>query len=465
MKTLKKLSITSKGLRYKLRIAFYLMSILPFLICIYIISIYILPNTGIKANIGFLVLISALIISGGFIVIRGVVDPVIKISSEAKKMIAQGNYQREIDIKTDDEIGDLSKVLNQLTHRIRENMEQLKDYGVDVQRKMISLSGLLQISGLITQDVSLSNILEAAVEKMYNLADSDNAYFLLSEEPTQELVGKMAVGLNRDKLLKLRIALGEGLLGKTTEENHPLILDSKTTSLATEQLEVQEKLGTKNNLCLPIYSRGKALGLLGIGNNVVDFEYKSDDINMLEIFAKQVTIALENEALNEKVKGLEIKDDLTGLYNEKFVRSRLKEEIRRAIIFQRPCSFVLLNVDSFRNYHNNFGELDSEAALKKITLILEESISEIDHAGRFGDNEFAIILPEKTKRQGLEIAEKLRKKVDYVFGQLEDPRRKLTLSGGISENPLDGDTSDELVYKAKQNLAEAKREGKNRIKV
>lgn len=85
----------------------------------------------------------------------------------------------------------------------------------------------------------------------------------------------------------------------------------------------------------------------------------------------------------------------------------------------------------------------------------------MDHVGRTGDDEFSILLPEKNKRKALEIAEDVRKKIQFGFSEEQDPGKRITLSGGISENPLDGVDAESLISYAKELLKLAKSQGRN----
>jgi diguanylate cyclase (GGDEF)-like protein len=160
---------------------------------------------------------------------------------------------------------------------------------------------------------------------------------------------------------------------------------------------------------------------------------------------------------------IEIKDALTGLYNQVFIRSSLKAEIKRAIIYHRPCGFILVKIDNFQEFQSNFGSLQTEAAIKKVAYLIKESVTELDHVGRFGDHTFAIVLPEKTKRQAKEIAEEIRKKIEFTFGEEEDTNKRFTVSGAVTENPLDGVEPEQLINKAEELADLAKKQGKNRI--
>ncbi|HPL82721.1 MAG TPA: diguanylate cyclase, partial [Candidatus Omnitrophota bacterium] len=169
------------------------------------------------------------------------------------------------------------------------------------------------------------------------------------------------------------------------------------------------------------------------------------------------------DILTLNVKKLEVKDALTGLYNEAFMRGRLQEEIKRAIAYQRPCAFIIVDVDYFKKYSQAFGSLQTESVIKRIAALIKDSTREIDRVGRIGDDEFAVILPEKNKRQAQELAEEIRKKVEFSYGEDADPAKKITISAGVSENPVDGISSDELITRAREFLDIAKRSGRNRV--
>jgi len=272
-------------------------------------------------------------------------------------------------------------------------------------------------------------------------------------------------GLGFEQLLDVRIDPTDDVFYRVNNISKSLVLDKQNLLSAAVTSFVHDRLRSRNALILPIYLRGRVIALLGIGNNKDPFVYLKEDIELLDVFAKQLAIAAGNDILNHSLRKLEIKDDLTGLYNEAFMRSRLQEEIRRAIIYQRPCSFILFDIDNFKKYAQGFGSIQTESTLKKIAAIIRDSASEIDRVGRMSDDEFAVILPEKNKRKALEIAENIRKKIEFSFSEEKDQTRMLTVSGGLSENPLDGINAEELIVKAREMLNTAKQEGRNRIVV
>ena len=468
-KNVNNLSLASHGLKYKLKISFYLMSILPLLVCGYLVSNYILPRFGLSIDIALSLLISVVIAFFGFFVIKEVFDRVLSVTSEAR-LIAAGDYSRKLEIEgTVDEVGDLGESLNLLTQQIRSNMDELKGYGekttqinIEIQKRVMVLSSLLQISSVISQSTKLEDSLKLIVEKSRLLANSESAYLLFREEERGSFYMKEADGSESADLMKVVISPKEEL-NKAFSLNKPVIIDSENTLEKETKRVFFEKFRLKNSLALPVYLKGKIIAVLGVGNSVPQFKYKKEEVELLDIFAKQIAIAIENDTLLRRVEKLEIKDALTGLYNDVFIRSRLQEEIKRAITYQRPCSFVLFDIDNFKSYCEFFGSLQAESELKKIASLMKNSVTDIDRVARVGDDEFAMLLPEKNKRQALDIAASVRKKIEYSSLEETDPRKKVTVSAGISENPLDGVEAKELIDKAEALLKLAKFNGKNRV--
>lgn len=469
MPKVKKQSLVSYGLKRKLIISFSLMSILPLLACTYLVSNYMLPKIGLKTDIVATLLISTFIAVIGFFVVKEIFDRIVSVSTEAK-LIAAGDISRKLEITHPDEVGDLSDALNQLTQRIRINMDELKNYSektteinLEIQKRILVLSSLLQISSLITQGAKLEDILKLTTEKSRFLANSDVSYLLFRQETHETFYMKIADGINSEYLLKIKVEPKDDLFSRIIKTNKPLIFDKQNVLPENLALSFYERFRLKNTLALPVYLRGRVMAILGIGNARETFLYRKDDLELLDIFAKQIAIAVENDILMHRVEKLEIKDALTGLYNAAFMQNRLQEEIKRAIIYRRPCAFILFNIDNFKRFHQNFGLLQCEAALKKIATLVKDSVSEVDRAGRIGDNEFAVILPEKNKRQAEKVAEDIRRKIEFSFSEEQDPGKRLTVSGGVSENPLDGVSGEELISKAKELVSLAKEKGRNCI--
>jgi len=471
----KKLSLVPAGLRYKLMVVFVLMSLIPLAICVYLFYTYIYPfldligdpNVALK-DISVVIFITIIIALLGFKIARDMIASMVDMALKAKD-IANGDISKSIEVRREDEIGELGNALNLLSRRIRENMDELRSYGertkeinVEINKKVIIMSSLLQVSNLISQGAPLDEILKIIIEKITQLEEESFSFLMLAEEK-ETLVMKASYGLSGE-LDSLKLKIGIGLLGKLVSEGKTIVLDrrSKMTPDSEEYLKVFK---VKNCVLSAIVAHGHGFGIICFGNMAADFEFKDDDVEVVKLFGKQIAIAVENEMLTRKAKELAIKDELTGLNNERFILSRLDEEIKRAVLYQRPCSFLIFNIDDFRLYRQINGDLSAEEALKKIGKVIESNVTEVDRVGRLGGDTFAVILPEKNKKQANTIAEALKQRVEAfgIAGGSGYPRNFVTVSGGVSENPIDGVTSEDLIKKASSSLKEAKSKGKNTI--
>jgi len=189
---IKKLSLVPAGLRYKLTVAFVLMSLIPMAICVYLFLNYIFPflnligdpNVELK-DVSSILVITIIIALLGFKIVRDIVSPIIDMALKAKD-IAKGDLSGDINIRSEDEIGELGSTLNVLTRRIRENMDELRSYGertkeihVEISKKVLVLSSLLQVSSLITQGSPLEETIKIVIDKIAQLSDDDLVFIML----------------------------------------------------------------------------------------------------------------------------------------------------------------------------------------------------------------------------------------------------------------------------------------------
>ncbi|MBU1887703.1 MAG: diguanylate cyclase [Candidatus Omnitrophica bacterium] len=467
----RQMSLVPKGLKYKTMIAFSLMSLIPLLICFWLAINFIFPNInaflGVSiSNISLILFISLFISILGLCITRQMIDPIVRMAGEAKIM-ANGDVSKVIEVKGEDEIGDLGLSLNAMTQKIKENIEELKVYGeqtkminIEINKKVLALSGLLQIGNLISASTELSKVLNFIAQKVADLEDDTFSLVMLLDEKKKEYRIFSSYNVKGDIVREASISESETIAHVAiVDKNNPL---DKANSAVSRLVEF---LGVKNFIALPVIVTKKQRGILAVGNNKEDYEFKEDEKELLKVFSKQTSIAIENDLLILKARELAVKDELTGLYNQSYIHTRLDEEIRRAITYQRPCGYLLIDVDDFKNYHDQLGEANTEKLLKALGEMLRVSVTEIDKVGRITSDKFAIVLPEKNKKQSAAIAEDIRKNIEDGLNKVIKTPGKLTVSIGVSENPIDGSSADELIGKAEKLVKQAKSLGKNRVAV
>lgn len=467
---IKKMSLMPRGLKYKSLIAFSLMSLIPLLISVWLVTSYIFPNINILldvslGNISLILVISLFISILGFYLTKQMIDPIVKMAGEAKQM-AGGDVDRIIHIEHEDEIGDLGSSLNIMTQKIKENMAELEAYGeqtrminVEINKKVVALSGLLQIGNLISSSTDLATVLDFVTQKIADMEDDCAAVVILADTKTSgEFKVISSCNIEGEKLSGLNIKESDVPRGT-------VIIDKNTSSKQKSIKKLLEVFGSDNLVIFPIVVSRVTHGMLCVFNKKEDFVFNDDIKELLKIFVKQATIAVENDLLIKRAQHLAIKDELTGLYNESYIYTRLDEEIKRAAMHQRPCGFLLIDVDNFKDFHDSAGEAKTENLLKALGDIIKSQVTEVDKVARLGTDKFAIVLPERNKKQAATLAEEIRKKVEESLAQGIKASSSLTVSIGVSENPLDGSNADELMKKAYKLIKKAKSLGKNRVEV
>ncbi|MBI3318301.1 MAG: diguanylate cyclase [Candidatus Omnitrophica bacterium] len=464
-------SLLPKGLKEKLIVAFSLMSVVPLLILGHVLTNYVFPYLGPVGDLSLVAGLAVLIAFLGYAVAKGMVNPVIKLAAEAKA-IAEGHLERQVEVRSPDEVGTLGSALNQITQRVRENMAQLRVYGeqtkhmnLEINRRILTMSHLLQVSNLITQQAKVEEVTTFILEKLAQTEEAElNCYLEPTGEPSAFLV-RGAQGMDSTQVSALfNSKVVAPWLARILEERRVLVIDGERAQSEEGKL-CQQLFGMTNAVCQPLVSIGHGIGILISANRKADFTFTEDCLELLKVFARQMSIAIENDLLSKRAEELKVIDELTGLYNAGYVKNRLEEEVRRAIRYHRPCSLILMNLDHFKRFQDLYGGLAAEGALKQVADLLREQVTEVDRIGRMGADEFALILPEKNKREAIDLAEAIRRRVEgHAFTNGSRAiAGVLTFSGGVSENPLDGSSGEELMAKALEAMKQAKGQGKNRV--
>lgn len=162
---------------------------------------------------------------------------------------------------------------------------------------------------------------------------------------------------------------------------------------------------------------------------------------------------------NAELEKLSVTDGLTGLVNHRALMQRLAEEGERSLRNNRPFVVIMADVDHFKQYNDTFGHPEGDVVLKKVASILKECTRAIDCVARYGGEEFAAILPDTDMSGGMEVAERMRARVESA----EFPGRSVTLSIGVAEFPKHAPTPKDVIAVADSALYVAKRGGRNQV--
>ncbi len=174
---------------------------------------------------------------------------------------------------------------------------------------------------------------------------------------------------------------------------------------------------------------------------------------------------IELQKAKEELRQLAITDGLTGLYNYRYFKEQLVQEINRAVRHKLNVSLVMIDIDHFKHYNDTNGHPAGDLVLKQIGELLRDNIRSIDVAARYGGEEFCLVLIETNKEQAKVVAEKIRTLVAHQEFEFENrqPTGKITISTGVATFPDDSEELDALIHLADERLYMAKQAGRNTI--
>ena len=321
----------------------------------------------------------------------------------------------------------------------------------ELELKRLQFATFTEIGKAITSSLDLKEILSMVMEKISDLLQPKNWSLLLLDNETNELKFEIVIGAGSEKIKDLRLKVGEGVAGWVAKEMKPLLVpDVSKDPRFCRKADEASHFTTQSIVCVPLTTRGKCLGVIELINKVEeDADFSEDDLLVLTTLADFTAIAIENAIFLNRVQELTITDDLTKLYNSRFLHSRLDYEVERAKRFNYELSMIFLDLDYFKEVNDVHGHLSGSKLLKEVAQLLASMIRTVDMACRYGGDEFIILMPGTTKENAARVAEKLRQSIkEKAFLAEEGINIRLTASFGVASFPQDADSKEELIHKA-----------------
>jgi two-component system, cell cycle response regulator len=220
--------------------------------------------------------------------------------------------------------------------------------------------------------------------------------------------------------------------------------------------------GVREAMCLYIRHKGVLQGVIVLVNDPGKPIPRPLNRKNLTFLIDQASLALDNAARYNFAKDLLYIDELTGLYNYRYLDVVLERELKRCERYGSHLSVLFLDIDLFKMVNDNFGHLIGSRVLREVGTLLRKSVRDVDAVIRYGGDEYTIVLVETGVDGSTVVAERIRKTIEaHTFGRADGLAIKLTVSLGYACAPNDAETKAELLEMADQAMYRGKAGGKN----
>lgn len=220
--------------------------------------------------------------------------------------------------------------------------------------------------------------------------------------------------------------------------------------------------GAGSLVCAPLCAHKAPVGVLLALRDTGRQSFEVDDLGLLTVLANEGAIVLENIELCERLEQEAVTDGLTGIYNYRSLMRALHIEVQRAARHDNSFAFVMADVDYLKGYNERFGHVAGSQVLAEIASIMRGNCRATDIVGKYGGDEFGLILPYTDGRGARSLVNRMRQAIaSHTFKHVATG--EITCSFGVAVHPDDARDFRELIHVADSLLFRAKRAGKNMV--
>lgn len=375
----------------------------------------------------------AIALSGVAIIARTLQSQIATMLGAARR-IGSGDFSQRVPVVGRDEMAGLASEFNKMTDQLEEQIGQLRR-----QRKELDRS-VRRLGEAFAAGLDRETLLGIVAETALGACDAEYA----------------RVSLNDGEVIEVP----NGFKGNARDA---AVAGQKRVDREGVKLDFRREEGFAIAAPLKTLSDNVQVGSLSIGRSGKAFGDEERDVFLYLL--GQTSVSIENIISHEKVSEQAVTDELTGLPNNRAFRETIDREASRAERFDHELSLIILDVDNFKSVNDTYGHLQGDEVLRLIGKLLLEEPRAIDEPARYGGEEFVVALPETGVDGAIEIAERIRERLEEEEIPLLDGSGvlKVTASFGTATVPLSAATVRQLFAAADDALYEAKRTGKNRV--
>jgi len=365
---------------------------------------------------------------------------------------------------------ELSEVLARVTAHVERGRL------IRVARREADTSGIvLDIVRDVTASLSSEEIFDILVRRVSRLFQIRRCSMILVDEGGEH--GTVVAAHDDPSISALSIDLGRyPEIRQAVETGAPVLVKNLKGSALFEQIrplwETENiSIDIQSILAIPFTFDKSRSGVFFLRSSSDEPTLDEESVRLTSAIAQGAVRALNRAAMFESVlshqEQLEIlakTDELTGCLSRRYLMERLENELERAARYKRLLGLVMFDIDDFKRLNDTHGHTTGDAALRSIGEVLQRSLRTADFVGRYGGDEFLLVLPETSAHGTFQLAERIRNGISRREFDLRAGTMRLTVSGGVVGYPEAGVvTPEDLIDRADQALYQAKAAGRNRV--
>jgi len=356
--------------------------------------------------------------------------PVLKLREDIEKMSKEGldKVRFHLHNYSEDEFAQISQVLEETRQKILKHQKGMA-LVLETTSKMISMTNDIHRFSLFT------------VNRLDELLNAEGTVLCLHSKAEN----KCTLKVHSDRYLSSAIPT----VLEDIEFSRLLSVKEKNTVLKNRNgfrymVSIKKDVNDEYSLFITIFKKNEPLS--------------EEDLNYLDMVLSHLVYSIN-------LLNLATYDPLTKLYNRRAIVQYAEKEVERSKRYNHPFSIILLDIDDFKAINDTYGHTIGDIVLKKISELITSEVRDIDKIGRYGGEEFIIVLPETDIHSATRLAERIREKISHYRFEVDNYVLSVTVSLGIAGLGEHGRTFEEILQAADLALYQAKRRGKNQVVV
>jgi diguanylate cyclase (GGDEF)-like protein/PAS domain S-box-containing protein len=305
----------------------------------------------------------------------------------------------------------------------------------------------------------LGRILDSAISAIP--AAKKGTIYLVAQD-TGQLEMRASIGYSDPRIQRIRVPGSVGYVARAVRERTPLLIQDLYADPANLSGQMPEGRDIHSAIAAPLILKNIVLGAVSLESPMLA-AFSEGDLRLLSSFAATATAAIQNSRLHGEVQKLAITDALTGLYNRRGFFELGQREVERSRRFQRPLVAIMMDVDRFKFINDVYGHSAGDRVLQAVAKRCGDNLRRIDILGRFGGDEFTILLPETDIYRARGVAERVRQCVAATPVPADEALVEVSVSLGIARATSATPDLDVLISRADAAMYLAKQAGRNRV--